>query len=182
MMQSFRQAGAARHGAIAGAGLLVLLAGLGLARLNSEHRTARHVSQAVAPTTQRTAGKAVCPSLTLSALPPGITYRDRTLVPFSPSVLGVDAIWANSASTRSIEMLDGGYVDDITEPYDGLHPAAAVMVQGKSVTVLTTVFLKRQVFLGYWRQQEVAAPCNVHAIVTLGLSGGEFNAVVRSLR
>ena len=115
-------------------------------------------------------------------MPVGIAAQDRQLVPFSATVVGVTATWADASAARSIEVLNGGYVDDITEPYDGLVPAQGGTVKGATATVLTTVFLKRRVYVGYWRDLTVAKPCDVHALTTLGLTGSEFYAVLRSLR
>lgn len=110
-----------------------------------------------------------------------MTPHDRNLVPYSEIVLGIDATWADQSAARSIEILDGGYVDDITEPYDSLLPASGTRVQGNPVTVLSAVFLKRTVYLGYWRQPGVARPCDVHAVVTLGLTRSQAYRVIGSL-
>lgn len=176
-----RTTGPRRHLTVAIVGLVVLLAALAATRLTPRSRTAPHARPVLAPTTQRTANKTICPSLKPSSLPTGIAAKDRNLVPFSAAVLGVDQTWENSAAARSVEVVDGGYVDDITEPYDGLVPGPSITVDGVRSTVLTTVFLKRPVWLAYWRQPGVAVPCDVHAVVTLGLSRAEFSTVVGSL-
>jgi hypothetical protein len=176
-----RATGTRRHLGVALVGLLVLLAALAATRLTSRSRAAPHARPVLATTTQRTANKTICASLKPAALPGGMAAKDRSLVPFSAAILGVDQIWESRDAARSIEVVDGGYVDDITEPYDGLTAAPSVALNGTRATVLTTIFLHRPVWLAYWRQAGVTTPCDVHAIVTLGLSAVEFNRVLRSL-
>ena len=135
----------------------------------------------VGPTVS-TAGKVICPAVQPGFLPDGITAHDRNLVPYSRTVLGVDATWSDASGARSVEVLDGGYVDDITEPYDNLAPARDITLSGTHVTVLTDLFLNRRVYLGYWRVPGVDRPCDVHALVTIGLPATQAYAVLHSLK
>lgn len=175
-----------RRSAIVAGALLVVAGALLAARAQGEdqqpHRATAAAPAVAAHSATATESKSICTSLTPATLPHGVKARDRTLVPFSSTILGVDATWADDRAARSIEVLDGGYVDDITEPYDNLRPVAGTTVGGTAVTVLTTVFLRRPVYLGYWRQPGVARPCDVHAVVTIGLPRAAAYAVFASLR
>lgn len=168
-------------------GLLVLVAAL-VTFFVFAHSHGRHASARRSPVPAGTTGphslgtKRVCPSPVPGALPAGIVARDRILVPYSDKVLGVDQKWADAPGHRFVEVLSGGYIDDITEPYDGLHPTASATLHGARITVLTTNFLNRRVYLGYWVYPGVAVPCDIHALVTEGLPRHDFDAMLGSLR
>jgi hypothetical protein len=114
---------------------------------------------------------------------------ERKLVPFSSTQLGVntvisDATEAARASSRSrmIEVVSGGYVDELTESYDNLRLAGTVSVTGQPVDLLTGSFLTSTVKVAIWRQPGVAPPCDVHAVLATNLSKQQFEAVLTSVR
>jgi len=114
-------------------------------------------------------------------MPPDLTSSNRELIPLSSTLLGVQSSFANPDGARTVQVISGGYVDDIAEAYDNLRPTRSAEVLGSRVTVLTTDFMNRQVWLGYWRQSGVARPCDVHAVISRGLGEAEFREVLAGL-
>lgn len=165
---------------VAAVGLLI--AQTAVRTRQSERPAARFLQGVPRGLSTTTSTKVFCRSYRPTDLPNGLTARDRNLVPYSHSVLGVDARWADAQARRSVQVLDGGYVDDITEPYDALAPAPSTTVHGSLTTVLTTIFLRRQIVLGYWREAKVQRPCDVHAVVMIGLTRPQAYRVLRSMR
>jgi len=107
----------------------------------------------------------------------------------TPTQLGVntvisDAPEAANASSRSrmIEVVSGGYVDELTESYDNLRPAGRVSVTGQPVSLLAGSLLTSTVNVAIWRQPAVVPPCDVHAVLATNLSKQQFEAVLKSVR
>ena len=111
------------------------------------------------------------------------------LVPFSSTQLGVNTVFSDTAEaaepssrSRTIEVVSGGYVDELTESYDDLRPVETVSVTGQPVTLLAGSLLSSTVNVVIWRQPGVAPPCDVHAVLATNLSKQQFKAVVKSVR
>jgi hypothetical protein len=114
---------------------------------------------------------------------------ERKLVPFSSTQLGVNTVISDASGTaepsspsRMIEVVSGGYVDELTESYDDLRPVGSVSVTGQPVSLLASRFLTSTVKVAIWRQPGVAPPCDVHAVLATNLSRQQFKAVVESVR
>ena len=137
----------------------------------------------------RAATKSTCPQAVVTRPPVGMNVSERKLVPFSSTQLGVntvisDAPEAANASSRSrmIEVVSGGYVDELTESYDNLRPAGRVSVTGQPVSLLAGSLLTSTVNVAIWRQPAVVPPCDVHAVLATNLSKQQFEAVLKSVR
>jgi hypothetical protein len=115
---------------------------------------------------------------------------ERELVPFSSTQLGMNTVFTDSADvaepsssrSRTIEVVSGGYVDELTESYDNLQPVETILVTGERVSLLAGSLLNSTVNVVIWRQPGVAPPCDVHAVLATNLSTQQFKAVVESVR
>lgn len=137
----------------------------------------------------RSAAKNTCAQAIVTKVPSGMELSERELVPFSSTQLGVNSVFSDitgaaepSARSRRIEVVSGGYVDELTESYDDLRPTETVSVTGQPVTLLAGSFLSSTVNVVIWRQRGVAPPCDVHAVLATNLSKQQFKAVVKSVR
>jgi hypothetical protein len=137
----------------------------------------------------RPAAKSTCPEAIVTQPPSGMHVSDRELVPFSSTQLGVNAVISDATGTaeppsasRMIEIVSGGYVDELAESYDDLRPVGTISVTGQPVSLLAGSLLTSTVKLVIWRQPGVAPPCDVHAILATNLSKEQFKAVVQSVR
>ena len=137
---------------------LVLLAGCGGSAAGAD---------SVAPTT-RPAAKETCPDIRWTP-PPSLRIEQthRELVPFSPTLLGVHAMWAGDGVT--VETSAGGYVDDLTEPYDDLNSAGSMtLADGVEAEVLRGHAQEAPLLVLLWREPGVEPPCDVHAVLITG--------------
>jgi hypothetical protein len=138
--------------------LLLLLTGCGGAAAGGEQ---------AAPST-RPAVKETCPDVAWTP-PPTVPLEQthRELVPFSPTLLGVQTQWAGSGLT--VETSAGGYVDDLTEPYDDLSPAGAMTIgDGVEAEVLRGHAEDAPLLFVLWREPSVEPPCDVHVLLVTG--------------
>jgi hypothetical protein len=138
---------------------------------------------------QRPAAKSMCPQAIVTQPPSGMELSDRELVPFSSTRLGVNTVFSDTieaaqppSRSRMIEVVSGGYVDELTESYDDLRPERTVSVAGQPVSLLAGSLLTSTVTVVIWRQPGIAPPCDVHAILATNLSKRQFMAVLRSVR
>jgi hypothetical protein len=137
----------------------------------------------------RPAAKSTCAQAVVTRVPSGMEQSERKLVPFSSTQLGVNTVFSDttgaaepSSRSRRIEVVSGGYVDELTESYDDLRPIETVSVTGQPVTHLAGSLLSSTVNVVIWRQPGVAPPCDVHAVLATNLSKQQFKAVVKSVR
>jgi hypothetical protein len=135
----------------------------------------------------RPAAKSTCPQAIVTRPPSGMHVSERELVPFSSTKLGVntvisEATGAAEPQSRTIEVVSGGYVDELTESYDNLRPAGTVSVMGKPVSLLAGSLLTSTVKLVIWREPGVAPPCDVHAVLATNVSMQQFKAVAKSVQ
>jgi hypothetical protein len=137
----------------------------------------------------RPAAKNTCAQAIVTQVPSGMEVSERELVPFSSTQLGVNTVFSDttgaaepSSRSRRIEVVSGGYVDELTESYDDLRPIETVSVTGQPVTLLAGSLLSSTVNVVIWRQPGVAPPCDVHAVLATNLSKQQFKAVVKSVR
>lgn len=137
----------------------------------------------------RPAAKSTCPQAVVTQPPAGMEVSERELVPFSSTQLGMNTVVSDtadaaepSARSRTIEVVSGGYVDELTESYDDLRPVGTVSVTGQPMTLLAGSLLSSTVKVVIWRQPGVVPPCDVHAVLATNLSKQQFNAVVESVR
>lgn len=136
----------------------------------------------------RPAAKSTCPQAVVTP-PSGMQMSERELVPFSSTQLGVNTV-INEATgaakppshSRVIEVVSGGYVDELTESYDNLRQVGTISVTGQPVSLLAGSLLTSTVKLVIWREPGVAPPCDVHAVLATNLSKQQFKAVVKSVR
>jgi hypothetical protein len=136
----------------------------------------------------RPAAKNTCTQAIVTKVPSGMEVFERELVSFSSTQLGVNTVFSDtgaaepSSRSRRIEVVSGGYIDELTESYDDLRPIETVSVTGQPVTLLAGSLLSSTVNVVIWRQPGVAPPCDVHAVLATNLSKQQFKAVVKSVR
>ena len=112
---------------------------------------------------------------------------DRELVPFSATQLGVQTVISeasprSTARPRQIEVISGGYLDDLTEDYDDLQIVGKRQVGKQRATVLTGRFLRNLVKVALWREDGATTPCDVHVVVGINIPANDFDAVLASVR
>lgn len=116
----------------------------------------------------RPAAKRTCPDVTW-AVPAsmGLERASRELVPFGPTLLGVQSTWRGHGFT--VETVSGGYVDDLTEPYDNLAPTGTLSLHGDPhAEVMHGSLQGSPVLVVLWRDRSEAVPCDVHAFLVQG--------------
>ena len=131
--------------------------------------------------------KKTCPQAVVLRPPAGMHVSDRELVPFSATQLGVhteisEASPRSTARPRQIEVISGGYLDDLTEDYDDLQIVGKRQVGKQRATVLTGRFLRNLVKVALWREDGATTPCDVHAVVGINIPANDFDAVLASVR
>ena len=123
---------------------------------------------ASAAASTRPAMKQTCPDV--AWVPPSsvpLEHASRELVPFAPTLLGVRSTWRGNGFT--VETVSGGYVDDLTEPYDNLQPTGTLSLHGDPhAEVLHGSLQGSPVLFVLWRDHTQAVPCDVHAFLVQG--------------
>jgi hypothetical protein len=121
-----------------------------------------------APASTRPAAKQTCADVTWT--PPretGLRPTGRDLVGFGPTLLGVHTTW--SGDGLSAETIAGGYVDDLTEPYDDLHLVRTARVEpGLTAEVLHGQLVGNSVLVVVWRDPAQHPPCDVRVLAVSG--------------
>jgi hypothetical protein len=133
-------------------------------------------SAASAPAT-RPATKSTCATATIA---PGLgwTIVDRRLVPYSAEVQGVEETFARAE--QQLELVSGGYFDELTERYDDLVERGTATVRGATATLLSGHDLNGTVEIALWRETG-QPPCDAHAVVGLKVNRAEFDTVIGTL-
>jgi hypothetical protein len=130
----------------------------------------------------RPAGKATCADVQWDP-PPSLRLEQtsRELVPWSPVLLGVDTTWRAGGFT--VETVSGGYMDELTEPYDDLRPTGTRSLEGGlDAQVLHGSFQASPVLLVLWRDPSQPVPCDVHAFLVQGADAPTEGLLLRGLR
>jgi hypothetical protein len=157
-----RGRGVRRLGAAVLATAVVSLAGCGGPAAGSSDQPAR------AQASTRPATKETCPDVSWTP-PPSVPLvaTGRELVPFSPRLLGVHTTWAGGGLT--VETTAGGYVDDLTEPYDDLSSGDSLsLADGVEAEVLRGRFQEAPLLFVLWREPSADPPCDVHVLLVKG--------------
>jgi hypothetical protein len=144
--------------------------------------TPRAVDSPRAAASTRPATKATCPDVLWD--PPAslrLEQTSRELIPWSPILLGVDTTWRGDGYT--VETVSGGYVDELTEPYDDLRPTGTRSLQGDpEAQILHGSFQTSPVLLVLWRVSSQAVPCDVHAFLVEGADAATEDLLLQGLR
>jgi hypothetical protein len=122
----------------------------------------------------------VCPEADPAVLPRDFRAADRELPRFSRDLLGVQTTF-EGRSGRSLDIISGGYADDVAEAYDDLSEAGVVGIRGIPATLYAGTFLNVPVRMAVWRLPDVEAPCDVHAVIGTGVTETEFREVLAGL-
>ena len=125
------------------------------------------------------AGKETCDEVIATVLPEGMRLVDRNLVPYSRTLLGVEAEYEGTG--RNLSLVSGGYLDDILEAYDDLLPAGSADLLGGTASMLAGEYLDLSVRAALLTDTDVNAPCGTRAIVGVGFTEEEFQAVLSGL-
>jgi hypothetical protein len=68
-----------------------------------------------------------------------------------------------------VETSAGGYVDDLTEPYDDLSlPGTMTLAHGAEAEVLRGHAGETPLLFVLWREPSVEPPCDVHVVLIKG--------------
>jgi hypothetical protein len=162
-------------------GLLVLLSlvvgGCAKIQIAAVAASATSPSRSVTPIAQRD----TCPEALLSQDPAGMTLSDRQLVSFSRTLVGVETLYADESGTQTMQLLSGGYADEVTETYDNLTEVGNPVVAGADGALLKGSLLTASVQLLFWQIPGVEAPCDMHVLIGTNVPDDVFNSVVPHL-
>jgi hypothetical protein len=128
--------------------------------------------EAPAPAAERAPARTTCPPLGFETTLDGFRETDRELVPYSPTVMGVEATFKDEA--RMIQLISGGYLDDVLEAYDDLHPLPTVDMNGAQATAMTGESLSGTVHVAVWKQPAAFEPCGLRVVLTHGFDDPAF--------
>ncbi len=95
-------------------------------------------------------------------------------MPYSKTVRAVEVTWAGENDERRVEVISGGYLDEVVEAFDDLREVEGHQVGMRAMTVLAGRFLGRSVQVASWLEPAEVAPCETHGVVAVGLSEGEL--------
>ena len=110
----------------------------------------------------------------------GLEQTSRELVGFSPTLLGVESRWAGPGIT--VQTVAGGYVDDLTEPFDDLTVTGHLQLAGGiEAEVLRGSLQETPVLAVLWRDPSQDVPCDVHALLAVGAEGAREDQVLGGL-
>jgi hypothetical protein len=109
----------------------------------------------------------------------GFELVDRTLVGFGPTTLGVEEKYGGDGTTMQI--VSGGYFDEITEPFDTLEHVGTVSIRGAEADVLSGPYQDSMVHIALWREPGIDVPCDAHAIVASGVTEEQFLGMLNEL-
>lgn len=124
------------------------------------------------------AAKTTCDELVLANDAFGLELVDRVLVPYSRQILGVEATYEDDLGRR-LNVVSGGYLDDITETYDDLQPAGTTELADATADVLEGSFLGTPITVAYLIGAD--PPCSTLAVVAIGFSPEEFVELARDM-
>ncbi|MEO7378376.1 MAG: hypothetical protein ABI074_17095 [Nakamurella sp.] len=110
-----------------------------------------------------------------------MVLADRQLTEFSATLVGVQTLYSDATGAQTIQIMSGGYADEITESYDNLVPVGSVRIAGADAAVLTGSLLTDRVRLVFWKMSGLAAPCDNHVIIATNVPEEVFNSVVGSI-
>ncbi len=117
------------------------------------------------------AAKTTCNELVLTSGSSTLELVDRVLVPYSRTILGVEAEYEDDHG-RSLMLISGGYLDDITEPYDNLQPAGTMQLGSGTADLLEGSFFGTPIAVAY--RLGTDPPCSTLAAVAIGFSTEAF--------
>ena len=126
----------------------------------------------------RPATKATCPAPSLPA-DSGFELVDRTLVGFGPTTLGVEEAYERDGAT--MEVVSGGYFDEVTEAFDTLEIVGKASVRGGDADVLAGPYQDSTVHIALWREPGIEVPCDAHAIIVTGVTEQQFFNMLTTL-
>jgi hypothetical protein len=132
----------------------------------------------------RPAPKSTCREAVLDRVPRRMQVSDRELVGFSPVQLGVHTTVSDvdPAARRAVQIVSGGYADEMAETYDDLEPTDDVMIRDQRVPVMAGNLLGSSVRMVMWYEPDAPEPCDVYAVIGTGLTHREFTTMIESLR
>jgi hypothetical protein len=125
--------------------------------------------------------KETCEELLATHLPAGMVLDDRSLVPFSRTLLGVLAEYSDAANDAHLFVVSGGFLDDHLEPYDDLVLLDEVSLDGEDAQLVVGSFLERPVYAATWSATRLMPPCDTRAVISVGLAEEDFRAVLSGL-
>jgi hypothetical protein len=132
-------------------------------------------AQQATTSSTRPAHKDTCAEVTLQT---DLPLLDRVLVPYSQTLLGVEAVWGEEG--RRVRVVSGGYLDDVLEAYDDLEEIGEREIDGERATLLASSLLGQQVRAAVWRDAQ-QPPCDAHVVITTGFDDLEFLDLLSSL-
>lgn len=132
-------------------------------------------ANAPSPTVERK----ICPESVID-LPERWELADRHYVPYSPTVIGVENEYV--AGHQQLQVTSGGYLDELTEAYDGLEPRASQHLRAELAADVSTVrHLGSEVWVATWREPQLAVPCDARAVIGQDLDEAAFRNALSHL-
>ena len=111
----------------------------------------------------------------------GLEQTSRELVGYSPTLLGVESSWTGPGIT--VRTVAGGYVDDLTEPFDDLTITGYLqLASGIEAEVLHGSLQESPVLAVLWRDPSEEVPCDVHVLLAVGAGAEQEQQVLDGLR
>lgn len=123
--------------------------------------------------------KDTCEEVLVERVPAGMSMTDRTLVPYSSTLLGVETEYEGSNSF--VAVISGGYLDDHLEPYDDLEPIGERTVLGRPASVLAGSFIDAAVLAAVWDEPGLTVPCGTRAVIAIGMETARFYEMLDAL-
>lgn len=124
-------------------------------------------------------GKDTCEEVVVERVPTGMSMADRTLVPYSSTLMGVETEY--ESSTSFLAVISGGYLDDHLEPYDDLEPIGERNVLGRRASVVAGSFIDAAVLAAVWEEPGLTVPCGTRAVIAIGMETAQFHEILDAL-
>ena len=124
------------------------------------------------------ASKTTCDELVLARDSTSLTLVDRVLVPYTRTILGVEATYEDDQG-RTLILVSGGYLDDITEAFDNLEPSGSMKLGDVAADTLSGSFLGAPIEVAY--RLGTDPPCSTLAVVAIGFSSEELVELARGM-
>jgi len=122
-----------------------------------------------------------CPEAAITNLPPEIVLANRALTEFSSTLVGVESTYTNGKGDQTIQIMSGGYADEVTERYDNLLPLGTVKVAGLDGDVVQGSLLTSTVRLVFWQLPSIAPPCGLHVLVATNVPDDVYQAAIAGI-
>jgi hypothetical protein len=124
--------------------------------------------------------KTTCEEIVPTLLVGDLELTDRVLIPYSRTLLGVEAEYEGSDGVLTV--VSGGFLDDQIEAYDNLLPIDDIpVIGGHTAELHSGTFFDEPVLMATWKDPGLDPLCQLRAVVTVGLELAEFRTIIAGL-